>query len=396
MFSKFNILTVLNNNKLSLYIHWPYCESKCPYCDFNSHKIESVNESEWIQSYTNQLYKMKDVLLKYEVKHDKLNTIFFGGGTPSLMPLKVIESILYTANKIFKFEENIEITLEANPGSYEREKFQDIKLLGINRLSLGVQSLNDENLSFLGRKHNFQDALIAIELAMKTFQNVSTDLIYGLAGQNIKEWEQELNSFLKKFNLNHLSVYQLTIEEGTKFYTDYKKGLLKTINEDLSADFYNLTNDILNNYKYNRYEVSNHSQKKFESKHNLNYWNSENWIGIGPGAYSRLWSSNQKNKRFEIENYKSPKSWLSKNFLNAKFNQVKFIDNCETNKDLLIMGLRLTKGIKLNSLLDTSIITDEKILDLKNEKIININKGIIKVNKNHLIKLNSILKYLMS
>ena len=389
-------MTVLNNNKLSLYIHWPYCESKCPYCDFNSHKIESVNESEWIQSYTNQLYKMKDVLLKYEVKHDKLNTIFFGGGTPSLMPLKVIESILYTANKIFKFEENIEITLEANPGSYEREKFQDIKLLGINRLSLGVQSLNDENLSFLGRKHNFQDALIAIELAMKTFQNVSTDLIYGLAGQNIKEWEQELNSFLKKFNLNHLSVYQLTIEEGTKFYTDYKKGLLKTINEDLSADFYNLTNDILNNYKYNRYEVSNHSQKKFESKHNLNYWNSENWIGIGPGAYSRLWSSNQKNKRFEIENYKSPKSWLSKNFLNAKFNQVKFIDNCETNKDLLIMGLRLTKGIKINSLLDTSIITDEKILDLKNEKIININKGIIKVNKNHLIKLNSILKYLMS
>jgi len=389
-------LTVLNNNKLSLYIHWPYCESKCPYCDFNSHKIESVNESEWIQSYTNQLYKMKDVLLKYEVKHDKLNTIFFGGGTPSLMPLKVIESILYTANKIFKFEENIEITLEANPGSYEREKFQDIKLLGINRLSLGVQSLNDENLSFLGRKHNFQDALIAIELAMKTFQNVSTDLIYGLAGQNIKEWEQELNSFLKKFNLNHLSVYQLTIEEGTKFYTDYKKGLLKTINEDLSADFYNLTNDILNNYKYNRYEVSNHSQKKFESKHNLNYWNSENWIGIGPGAYSRLWSLNQKNKRFEIENYKSPKSWLSKNFLNAKFNQVRFIDNCETNKDLLIMGLRLTKGIKINLLLDTSIITDEKILDLKNEKIININKGIIKVNKNHLIKLNSILKYLMS
>ena len=396
MFSKFKILTISINNKLSLYIHWPYCESKCPYCDFNSHKIESVNESEWIQSYTNQLYKMKDVLLKYEVKYDKLNTVFFGGGTPSLMPLKVIESILYTANKIFKFEENIEITLEANPGSYEREKFQDIKLLGINRLSLGVQSLNNENLSFLGRKHNFQDALIAIELAMKTFQNVSTDLIYGLAGQNIKKWEEELNSFLKKFNLNHLSVYQLTIEEGTKFYTDYKKGLLKTINEDLSADFYNLTNSILNNYKYNRYEVSNHSKKKFESKHNLNYWNSENWIGIGPGAYSRLWSSNQKKRRFEIENYKSPKSWLSKNFLTAKFNQVKFIDNCETNNDLLIMGLRLTKGIEINKLLNTSIITNQKILDLKNEKIINIDKGIIKINKNHLIKLNSILKYLMA
>ena len=389
-------MTVLNNNKLSLYIHWPYCESKCPYCDFNSHKIESVNESEWIQSYTNQLYKMKDVLLKYEVKHDKLNTIFFGGGTPSLMPLKVIESILYTANKIFKFEENIEITLEANPGSYEREKFQDIQKLGVNRLSLGVQSLNNKNLRFLGRKHNYQDALIAIEMAMNTFSNVSTDLIYGLAGQNLKEWESELNSFLKQFNLNHLSVYQLTIEEGTKFHADFKKGLLEIINEDLSADFYNLTNNILNNYKYIKYEVSNYSKKQFQSKHNLNYWNSENWIGIGPGAYSRLWSSNQKNKRFEIENYKSPKSWLSKNFLNGQFNQVKFIDNCETNKDLLIMGLRLTKGIQINSLLDTSIITNEKMLNLKNEKIVNISKGIIKVNKNHLIRLNSILKYLMN
>ena len=149
-------------------------------------------------------------------------------------------------------------------------------------------------------------------------------------------------------------------------------------------------------YKYIKYEVSNYSKKQFQSKHNLNYWNSENWIGIGPGAYSRLWSSNQKNKRFEIENYKSPKSWLSKNFLNGQFNQVKFIDNCETNKDLLIMGLRLTKGIKINSLLDISIITNKKVLDLQNEKIININKGIIKVNKNHLIRLNSILKYLMS
>ena len=389
-------MTVLNNNNFSLYIHWPYCESKCPYCDFNSHKIESVNEDDWIQAYTNQLYKMKDILYKYGVQYNKLNTIFFGGGTPSLMPLKVIEKILYTADKIFKFEENIEITLEANPGSYEREKFQDIQKLGVNRLSLGVQSLNNKNLMFLGRKHNYQDALIAIEMAMNTFSNVSTDLIYGLAGQNLKEWESELISFLKQFNLNHISIYQLTIEEGTRFYADFKKGLLEIINEDLSADFYNLTNNILNNYKYIKYEVSNYSKKQFQSKHNLNYWNSENWIGIGPGAYSRLWSSNQKNKRFEIENYKSPKSWLSKNFLNGQFNQVKFIDNCETNKDLLIMGLRLTKGIQINSLLDTSIITNEKMLNLKNEKIVNISKGIIKVNKNHLIRLNSILKYLMN
>ena len=389
-------MTILNNNKLGLYIHWPYCESKCPYCDFNSHKIETVNEEEWIQSYTNQLYEMKEVLLKYGVTFNKLNTIFFGGGTPSLMPLRIIENILNVANKIFKFEKNIEITLEANPGSYEREKFQDIQKLGINRLSLGVQSLNDKNLSFLGRKHNYKDALIAIDMAMKTFQNVSTDLIYGLAGQKIEEWEEELSSFLKKFNLHHLSIYQLTIEEGTKFYTDYKRGLLKIINEDLSADFYNITNSILYDYKYNRYEISNYSKKNFESKHNLNYWNSGNWIGIGPGAYSRLWSSSKINKRFEIENYKSPKTWLSKNLHTTEFNKLKFVDNYETNKDLLIMGLRLTKGIQVNKLLDTSIITNQRILDLKNEKIINIDKGIIKVNQKHLIRLNSILQYLIS
>ena len=389
-------MTLLNYNKLSLYIHWPYCESKCPYCDFNSHIIETINVDDWIKAYTNQLYRMKDILCKYEVKHKRLSTIFFGGGTPSLMPLKVIESILNTANKIFKFDDNIEITLEANPGSYEREKFQDIKQLGINRLSLGIQSLNDKNLSFLGRKHNFQDAMIAIEMASKTFKNVSADIIYGLAEQNIEEWGQELNFFLKTFKLQHLSVYQLTIEEGTKFYTDYKKGFLKIINDDLSADFYNITNSILNDYKYNRYEVSNYSKINFESKHNSNYWNSENWIGIGPGAFSRLWSSNQKNKRFEINNYKSPRSWLSRNILNANFNQIKFIDNDETNKDLLIMGLRLTKGMKINKLLDKSILTKQKILDLKNEEIIDINRGIIKVNKDHLIRLNSILKYLMN
>ena len=385
----------LNNKKLGLYIHWPYCESKCPYCDFNSHKIESVDENSWIDSYKNQLYNMRDILLKYEVKFDKLNTIFFGGGTPSLMPLRIIEEILNTTIKIFKFDENIEITLEANPGSSEREKFREIGQLGINRLSLGVQSLNDENLFFLGRKHNYKDSVVALEVAKKTFNNVSVDLIYGLPNQKINEWKIELNSFLNTFDLNHLSVYQLTIEEGTKFYADYKKGLLKTINNNFAADYYELTNDILNDYNYSKYEVSNHSKKKFESKHNLNYWNSENWMGVGPGAFSRLWSSNQFNIRFEIENFKSPKSWLLKNSQKSQFKNLNFINNNETNIDLLIMGLRLVKGIKIENLLDKSIIEGQKILELKKEKIIEINNGILKVNEQHLIKLNGILKYLI-
>lgn len=383
-------------NNLGLYIHWPYCESKCPYCDFNSHTTESINEEDWIHAYVNQLHAMKEMLIKHNVKFNKLNTIFFGGGTPSLMPLKIIDKILNTANKLFNFEENIEITLEANPGSSEREKFLDIKQIGVNRLSLGIQSLNDTNLNFLGRKHNYKDAIIALELGKKTFSNVSIDLIYGLKNQKIIEWEIELSNVIKNFKPNHISVYQLTIEEGTKFYSDYKKGLLKVIDDDLSADFYDNTNSLLENFDYKRYEVSNHARNNFECNHNLNYWNSDNWIGIGPGAYSRLWSSNDDNKRFEIENYKSPKSWLSKNTHDVEFKKISFIDNSETNIDILIMGLRLSKGIKISKLLDKKIIKNEKIINLINEKIIIINKETIKVNKNYMIKLNAILQQIIN
>ena len=383
-------------NNLGLYIHWPYCESKCPYCDFNSHTTESINEEDWTHAYVNQLHAMKEMLIKHNVKFNKLNTIFFGGGTPSLMPLKIIDKILNTANKLFNFEENIEITLEANPGSSEREKFLDIKQIGVNRLSLGIQSLNDTNLNFLGRKHNYKDAIIALELGKKTFSNVSIDLIYGLKNQKITEWEIELSNVIKNFKPNHVSVYQLTIEEGTKFYSDYKKGLLKVIDDDLSADFYDNTNSLLENFDYKRYEVSNHAKNNFECNHNLNYWNSDNWIGIGPGAYSRLWSSNDDNKRFEIENYKSPKSWLSKNTHDVEFKKISFIDNSETNIDILIMGLRLSKGIKISKLLDKKIIKNEKIINLINEKIIIINKETIKVNKNYMIKLNAILQQIIN
>ena len=228
-------------NLLSLYVHWPYCESKCPYCDFNSHVIEKVDEDNWIKAYSNQLYEYKSILDKFDIKFDSLNTIFFGGGTPSLMPIKILENILNISSKIFKFKDNIEITLEANPSSYEREKFKEIKKLGVNRLSIGVQSLNDKNLQFLGRKHNYKDAETAIELARNTFDNVSIDLIYALYGQKIEDWDKELRSILNKFDLNHLSLYQLTIEEGTKFFKDYKKGLLEKVNNDLAADFFKNT-----------------------------------------------------------------------------------------------------------------------------------------------------------
>ena len=383
-------------NLISLYIHWPYCESKCPYCDFNSHVIEKVDVDNWIKSYTNQLYEYKSLLDTFDIRFDNLNTIFFGGGTPSLMPLKILDHILNVSSKIFKFKDDIEITLEANPSSYERDKFKEIQKLGINRLSIGVQSLNDENLKFLGRRHNYKDAETAIELATNTFDNVSIDLIYALYRQKIRDWEKELRSILNKFNLNHLSLYQLTIEEGTKFFKDFKKGYLKTVSNDLAADFFDKTESILNEFNFKRYEVSNFSKEKFESKHNLNYWNSENWIGIGPGAYGRLWSSNQENRRVEIQNYKNPKTWLAKNCQNSEFENINFFDNYDSDIDTLIMGLRLNKGIEISKLYDKSIIENNKFLILREQNLIIIKNGMIKIHENHIIKLNSILNYLIN
>ena len=383
-------------NLLSLYIHWPYCESKCPYCDFNSHIIEKIDEDSWIKSYTNQIYELKSLLDRFDVNYDNLNTIFFGGGTPSLMPLKIIDHILNISSKIFKFKDNIEITLEANPSSYERDKFKEIKKLGVNRLSIGVQSLNDKNLKFLGRKHNYKDAETAIELATNTFNNVSIDLIYAIYGQKIEEWNAELCLILNRFNLNHLSIYQLTIEEGTKFFKDYRDGLLKIIDEDIAADFFKKTESILNEHNFQRYEVSNFAKNKFQSKHNLNYWNSENWLGIGPGAYGRLWSSNQKNRRVEIQNFKNPKTWLAKNTQKSIFENIKFFNNYESDIDTLIMGLRLNKGIEIEKLFDKSIIKGKKFKDLEEEKLLIIKNGIIKIHDKHIIKLNSILNYLIN
>ena len=385
-----------NNNLLSLYIHWPYCEAKCPYCDFNSHVNEPIDSKNWIQSYTNQLREMKKQLLEHRVNSNKLNAIFFGGGTPSLMPLEIIESILNTSADLFGFKENIEISLEANPSSYEKDKFYDLKNIGINRISIGVQSLNDKNLKFLGRLHNSMNAKVAVEHAAKTFNNVSVDLIYALHGQKILEWTNELEEFLENNNLQHLSLYQLTIEQGTKFFTDYKKGLLNVIDNDHAADFYKVSNEILKNHNFFKYEVSNYAKKGFECNHNLNYWKSENWIGIGPGAYGRIWSSKSNIKRVEYQNYKNPKTWLSKNFNKSQFEKTNFFDSTTSDIDTLTMGLRLYEGIETFKLHDKSIIENNAFKELQKKNVIKIKNGFLKVNKNYMIKLNSIINFLIN
>jgi len=385
-----------NKNLLGLYIHWPYCESKCPYCDFNSHVNESIDIDLWIKSYTNQIYQMKENIVNYNLNYDRLSSIFFGGGTPSLMPLKIIESILNISYKLFNFNRDIEISLEANPSSYETEKFVDLKKLGINRLSVGVQSLNRKNLNFLGRLHNVNDVYNALDHATKTFDNVSTDLMYAFYGQDLNLWIDELESFLKKYDLTHISLYQLTIEKGTKFFTDYKKGLIQLIDNDLAADFYTKTNMLLSNYHFDRYEISNYSKLNFECKHNLNYWNSDSWIGIGPGAYGRLWTSNPKLQRIEYQNYKNPKSWVNKNVNYCNFEKIKFLNTNDTDIDTLSMGLRLKKGFRISKLIDRKLIKSEQFKTLQDKKIIFEKDGFIILSKNYLIKLNSIINFLIN
>ncbi len=390
-------MLIENKDKLlSLYIHWPYCASKCPYCDFNSHVNEAFDVKQWIKSYTNQLLEMNEQLLHHNVSFNNLNAVFFGGGTPSLMPLEIIDSILRTASNLFGFEENVEISLEANPSSYEKEKFNNLKEVGINRISIGVQSLNDENLKFLGRHHSSLDAQLAVDHAMKTFNNVSVDLIYAFYGQKLLHWTNELEVFLRKNDLQHLSLYQLTIENGTRFHTDYKKGLLNVIDTDHAADFYEKSNEILNDYNFLKYEVSNYAKNGFECKHNKNYWKSENWIGIGPGAYGRLWSSKQNIKRVEYQNYKNPKTWLSKNIHKSEFENINFFNDETSDIDTLTMGLRLYEGIETFKLFDKSIIEGHTFKKLQNKKILKVKNDMLKVEENYMIKLDSIIDFLFN
>ncbi len=390
-------MLIKNKNKLlSLYVHWPYCESKCPYCDFNSHVNEDCDPKQWIKSYTNQLLDMNEQLLNHNVSFNNLNAIFFGGGTPSLMPLEIIDNILRTASNLFGFAEDVEISLEANPSSYEKEKFSDLEKLGINRISIGVQSLNDENLKFLGRRHNSLDAQLAVEHATKTFNNVSVDLIYAFYGQKLLLWANELEVFLNNSNLQHISLYQLTIEKGTRFFTDYRKGLLNVIDSDHAAEFYDESNEILVSHNFSKYEVSNYAKKGFDCKHNKNYWKSENWMGIGPGAYGRLWSAKQNINRAEYQNYKNPKTWLSKNINKSEFEKINFFSNTTSDIDTLTMGLRLCEGIEAFKLHDKSILTSNNFRKLQNEKILKLENGMLKVNENYMIKLNSVIDFLIN
>ena len=369
-------------NKLGVYIHWPYCISKCPYCDFNSHKIKDYDQNEWLIAYKNQIKYFKEYLTFHNFENIKLTSIFFGGGTPSLMHPKLVEQILSFINKLFEFEKNIEITLESNPTNLELNKISDFKLAGVNRISLGVQGLNDTDLKYLGRLHNTSETFNILDLMQKKIDNISVDLIYALSCQKLETWNKELEAFLKKFSIKHLSAYQLVIEKGTKFYNLFNKGELKTVSDSLYKEFYFSTKNILKENKFDQYEISNFSKPNFFSKHNTIYWKSDNWVGIGPGAISRIW--NDKKERIEFQNFKKPETWL-KNTLskNISFKKTLKINLDATEKEILMMGLRLNEGVDLKKLQHVTFLYNDEVLELQKQDIINVKKNNLRINENY-------------
>jgi len=324
-----------NSPPLALYVHWPFCVSKCPYCDFNSHVRDHVDQAAWLHALLADLAHEAAAL-----PDRRLASIFFGGGTPSLMPPATVAAIIEAACRTWPPTDNIEITLEANPSSVEAARFADIAAAGVNRVSLGVQALHDDALAFLERAHGVDEALAALDVAQRHFARVSFDLIYARPGQSLAAWEAELACALS-FGTEHLSLYQLTIEPGTRFATLAAKGQLTQPDADLSADLFETTQALTRTAGLPLYEVSNHARPGAESRHNLTYWRYRDYAGIGPGAHGRRGG-------LATVRRKKPENWIAAVERNGHgIEREDALTPDERVTEALVMGLRMREGVDL-------------------------------------------------
>jgi putative oxygen-independent coproporphyrinogen III oxidase len=320
---------------LALYVHWPFCVSKCPYCDFNSHVREQVDQAAWRAALVADLAHEAA-----QLPGRRLGSIFFGGGTPSLMPPETVAALIEAAGRHWSFEPGIEITLEANPSSVEAARFADLAAAGVNRVSLGLQALEDQALAFLGRAHSVAEGLAALETAQASFARVSFDLIYARPGQRLADWEAELRRAIG-FGTEHLSLYQLTIEPGTRFATMFEKGALAAYDADEAADLFEATRAITAAAGLPAYEISNHARRGAESRHNLAYWRYRDYAGVGPGAHGRRGG-------VATLRHKKPENWLAAVGRNGHGTaQEDVLAPEERGVEALLMGLRLDEGVDL-------------------------------------------------
>ena len=340
---------LLSNRPFGLYIHWPFCRAKCPYCDFNSHVRTTVDEQAFGNALLTEMTHMASLL----PEHPSLTSLFFGGGTPSLMPPWLVEQLITHAQNLFGFTADIEITAEANPTSIEVKSMLEFRQAGINRVSMGLQSLDDANLKFLGREHTVKDALAALDAVRAAFDAVSIDLIYALPNQSAKAWRTMLGEALS-LGLGHMSLYQLTIEAGTIFHTRQRKGEIMALDDDRAADLYEITQEMTTEAGLPAYEVSNHAAVGQECRHNLAYWQAADWIGVGPGAHSRFAVFDPEQNclaRTATIIRRGPAGWLNAvNTIGHGIEKKEINTPRDWAHEILMMGLRLRDGIHLDTI----------------------------------------------
>ncbi|MBD1549113.1 radical SAM family heme chaperone HemW [Roseibium aggregatum] len=323
-----------------IYVHWPFCAAKCPYCDFNSHvRHHAIDQDRYVRAFQRELAHFAEM-----TGNRTVDSIFFGGGTPSLMEPATVGRILDSIAGHWSMDANAEISMEANPSSVEADRFRGYRSAGVNRMSLGVQSLHDRDLKLLGRLHDAETALKAIDTARSTFPRLSFDLIYARPDQTLDSWRQELEQAIA-LAADHLSLYQLTIEEGTPFFALHQAGKLKVPDADFGAEFYALTQQVTEAHGLPAYEVSNHAKPGAECRHNLVYWRYGDYVGVGPGAHGRI-SVGATKRATAIERY--PETWLE----NVDTHGHGMVENTglseeELGDEYLLMGLRLLEGVDL-------------------------------------------------
>ena len=377
------------NGGFGLYIHWPFCQAKCPYCDFNSHVAREIDQNRWLRAYLSELNRVAE-----ETSGRVLNTVFFGGGTPSLMDPDIVSEILARVRRLWPTSNDMEVTLEANPGSVEAGRFAGYRDGGVNRISMGIQALNDRDLQRLGRIHSVAEARKAFEIARNTFDRVSFDLIYARQDQTLEDWQAELSQ-ATSMAIDHLSLYQLTIEEGTAFGDRYALGKLRGLPEDdLAADMYEVTQDICEAAGFHAYEVSNYAGIGSESRHNQIYWRYGDYAGIGPGAHARI---TLNGRRQAIETWRNPTKWLESAENGNGESLRETVGREGETTEFLLMGLRLTEGIDLNRFqkLAGHQLNQERVNVLREMGMIKVENQRLRVLPKGRMVLNSVISELL-
>ncbi|MEM7198329.1 MAG: radical SAM family heme chaperone HemW [Pseudomonadota bacterium] len=387
----------------AIYIHWPFCQTKCPYCDFNSHRIGDIDTDIWQTALLSDLRAEAAYVKDLTGSMQAITSIFFGGGTPSTMPVSIVESLVGEIIRLWPKTQAPEITLEANPGTFDAQRFSAYRQAGVNRLSLGVQSLRDERLRFLGRTHDAKQARVALEYTMKIFENYSCDMIYATPGQTPQMWQEELNEMLS-WHPKHLSLYQLMIEEGTHFAARVALDSLHPMSDDDMAPLYEMSCAMLTRCNLAHYEISNHALPGYECRHNLAYWRYDDYIGIGPGAYGKLRSDRPEMATQLRVRHRLPKRWVQAVHDGSGLAQDKLqhCDHRASLQDALMMGIRLGEGIDLQQLCTYYQRQDDLNPMLRSAKILQY-EGLLTLAGTNLciapharLRTNAILRYLMA